>query len=131
MIGVVVAAIVVFVVIGVVMSRQTRQRKKVAIDDLEREREAVGSTDIFAIVTAEVQDLGLRSIAGAENVQPEVLLRVWKDSSDIVDRCADRADLRYVLAANVAAQDAGNSDVTLVCDGEATPLASEEVEPTE
>lgn len=127
MIGVVVAAIVVFVVIGVVMSRQTRQRKKVAIDDLNREKEAVGSTDIFAIVTAEVQDLGLRSIAGAENVQPEVLLRVWKDSSDIVDRCADRSNLRYVLAANVAAQDAQNSDVTLVCDGQVTPLTSEEV----
>jgi len=126
MITVVVAAVVVFVVIGVVMSRQTKQRKQAAIEDLKREKKEVGSTDIFSIVTAEVEDLGLRSITGADNLQPEVLLKVWKEKSDVVERCDDRASLRFVLATGVTAQEARNTDVTLVCDEATTPLPSEE-----
>lgn len=126
MITVVIATVVAFVVIGVVMSRQTKQRKQAAIEDLKREKKEVGSTDIFSIVTAEVEDLGLRSIAGADNLQPEVLLKVWKDQSDLVERCDDRANLRFVLATGIAAQEARNTDVTLVCDGATTPIPSEE-----
>ena len=126
MIGVVIASVVVFVVIGVVMSRQTRQRKSAAIEDLKREKEEVGSVDIFAIVTAEVADLGLRSIAGAENLQSEVLLRVWKDNIDITERCDDRTNLRFALSEGVAPQEARSDDVTLVCDETTTPLPSDE-----
>ncbi len=126
MITVVIAAIVAFVVIGVVMSRQTKSRKQAAIEDLKREKKEVGSTDIFSIVTAEVEDLGLRAIAGADNLQPEVLLKVWKDQSDVVERCDDRANLRFVLEPGVVAQEARNTDVSLVCDGEMAPLPSED-----
>jgi len=126
MITVVVAAVVAFVVIGVVMSRQTKQRKKEAIEDLKREKKEVGSTDIFSIVTAEVEDLGLRSISGADDLQPEVLLKVWKDNANVVERCDDRANLRFVLAMGVTAQEARSTDVTLVCDEPMTPLPTDD-----
>jgi len=126
MITVVVAAILVFVVIAVVMGRQTKQRKSAAIEDLKREKKEVGHTDIFSIVTAEVEDLGLRSISGADNIQPEVLLKVWKDKADVVERCDDRANLRFVLAMGVPPQEARNTDVTLVCDGNKTPLPTDD-----
>lgn len=125
MIAAAVAAVVAFIVIGVVMSRQTKQRKNAAIEDLQREKKEVGKTDIFAIVTAEVQDLGLHSIAGADDLNPEVLLKVWKDNSDVVERCTDRAELRFVLAKGVAPQEARNTDVTLICDAP-TPLPTDE-----
>jgi len=51
MIAAAVAAVVTFIVIGVVMSRQTKQRKNAAIEDLQREKKEVGKTDIFAIVS--------------------------------------------------------------------------------
>ncbi len=126
MIAVAVAAVIAFVVVGVVMSRQTKQRKKAAIEDLKREKKEVGSTDIFAIVTAEVQDLGLRAIAGADDLQPEVLLKVWKDNSVVVERCDDRANLRFVLATGIPSQEATSSDVSLVCDGTMRSLPDEE-----
>ncbi|MCL1595023.1 MAG: hypothetical protein M3132_11795 [Actinomycetia bacterium] len=114
---VIMATIIAFIVIGVVMSRQTRQRKDAAIEDLKREKKEVGHVDIFALVTAEVDELDLRSIPGAEELQPEVLLKVWKDNTNVIDQCDDRANLRFVHAPTVDPQKASSDDITLVCDG--------------
>ena len=125
---IILAAIIAFVVIGVVMSRQTKQRKDAAIEDLKREKEEVGHVDIFALVTAEVEELGLRSIPGAEELQPEVLLKVWKDNTNVIDQCDDRANLRFVRAPSVDPQKASSDDITLVCEGrlkESPPPATE------
>ena len=113
MTGVVIAAIIAFIVVGVVLARNTSSRKKKAIDSLEQERKSVGRYSIVDLVDAEVNDLQLRSIAGAEGVAPDVLLKVWSDTPDVHE--CDRADLRYDIAGDVAPEDADVDDVTLVC----------------
>ncbi|GMR01952.1 MAG: hypothetical protein BMS9Abin20_0276 [Acidimicrobiia bacterium] len=116
MITVIVAAIVAFLVIGIVLSRQTKHRKQEAIDDLKREREEIEHIDIFTLIAAEIDELDLRSITGADDLQPAVLLKAWKDNLDVVKRCRDRAGLRFVVTHGVSPDKATNDDVTLVCE---------------
>jgi hypothetical protein len=119
-IGAVIAGVLAFVVIAVVMARNTSTRKKRAIADLEQEKKTVGHYSIVDLVDAEVTDLGLRSIEGAEDIPPDVLLRVWSSSPD-VQRCK-RDDLRFVVTADVEAKDAGFDDVELACSGGASSV---------
>ncbi len=107
--------ITIFVIGSVVLARQSKERKATAIADLEREKDEVAQIDIFVLIAAEVEDLGLRSISGAEGIQSAVLLKAWKNSVDIVQRCEDRSHLRFVLSHGVAPGEAALGDVTVVC----------------
>ena len=107
-----------FLAVGIMLGRQTKRQKTAAIADLKREKEQVAQHDIFAMITAEIDDLDLRSIPGAEELQPAVLLKAWSDNKDIVERCTDRSRLRFVIADGVEPDKAADEDVTLVCEGE-------------
>ncbi len=106
------------IVTGIVLGRQTKRRKKEAIADLERQREEIAQKDIFALILEEVDDLDLRSIAGADDLQPAVLLKTWKDHATVVEGCPDRSRLRFVVADGVDPAEATDGDVTVVCDGD-------------
>ena len=129
MTGVIIAAVIAFIVVGVVLARNTGSRKKKAIASLEEERKSVGRYSIVDLVDAEVSDLGLRSIAGAEGVAPDVLLKVWSDTPDVHD--CDRSQLRYEITSNIAPPDADVDDVRLVCDAEAPTENAPAIEGTE
>ena len=116
MTGVIIAAVIAFIVVGVVLARNTSSRKKRAVESLEEERKAVGRYSIVDLVDAEVSDLELRSIAGAEGLAPDVLLKVWSSTPEVHD--CDRENLRYEMSPGVAPEDADVDDVTLVCDGD-------------
>ncbi len=112
----IVAAIVAFLVIGIVLGRQTKHRKQKAIENLKRAKQEIEHIDIFVLVAAEIDDLDLRSITGAEDLQPAVLLKAWKDNLDVVERCHDRTGLQFVVAHGVSPDKATSDDVTLVCE---------------
>ena len=113
----IIALVAAFVVAGIVLGRQTSHQKKAAIADLKREKEALAQTDIFDLVLEEIEDLGLRSIEGAEELQPGVLLKTWRDHSEVVEGCPDRSNLHFEVADGVEPSEATDEDVTLVCDG--------------
>ena len=115
MVAAVVLVLVAFIVVGVMLARQSTKTKKRAIADLEAEKESVGAFDIFELVESEVTTLGLDEIEGAENIPHGVLLKIWSDSQDIVDSCTDRAHLRFAIAEGVEPPNATEDDVTLEC----------------
>ncbi len=119
MIFAIVVIIITFLVISAVMGRQSKRNKRAAIEDLEREKEKLAQTDIFTLVIAEIEELALRSIAGATDLQPAVLLKAWKDHTDIAQQCTDRRDLRFVITDGVHPDEATADDVALIC--ESTP----------
>lgn len=104
-----------FLIVGVILSRQSTKTKKRAIADLEVERENIGAFDIFELVESEVNSLDLLTIEGSADIPHGVLLKIWSTNEDIVDSCADREHLKYVLADDINPQDATDQDVTLVC----------------
>jgi len=108
------AAVVAFLVTGIVLSRITSTRKKEAIASLEQEKKAVGRYSIVDLVAEEVDDLGLRSIEGADGLPPDVLLKAWTDTKSVHD--CDHSRLRYVTDPDVAPGEALPKDVKLVCD---------------
>ncbi|MCL1598296.1 MAG: hypothetical protein M3094_03865 [Actinomycetia bacterium] len=120
MIFAIAATIATFLAIAFVMGRQTKRIKQAAIEDLEREKEELAQTDIFVLVMAEIEDLDLRSIDGAADLEPAVLLKVWRDNSDVADQCSDRTHLRFVVTDGVDPDMATAEDVTLICDGAQT-----------
>lgn len=115
MTAVIVIGFVALLVAGIVLSRNASNTKKGAIEDLKREKEQVGTFDIFDLVESEVEALDLTEIDGAQDVPHHLLLKVWSESQDVVENCADRSHLRYVLADGVDPADAANGDVTLEC----------------
>lgn len=102
-----------FLVVMVLLSRMGRNRKRVAIEDLEREREAVKAPDILELVHQEVTDLGLDDIEGSEGIDPSVLLQVYR--RDEVN-CEDGAERRFVLVDGVEPADAEPDTLSLACD---------------
>lgn len=111
----IVLGVVAFLVVAVVLSRQSSNTKKRAIADLEAERESVGTFDIFELVESEVRVLDLTGIEGAPGIPHGVLLKVWSDSADVVESCIDRAHLHYVVPEGIDPEDATDDDVTLEC----------------
>lgn len=111
----VVLGVVAFLVIAAIFSRQTSKTKKRAIADLKVEQENVGNFDIFELVESEVNALGLTEIEGAAGIPHGVLLKVWRDSEDVVSSCRGRSLLRYVVAEGIDPTDASDEDVTLEC----------------
>ncbi len=111
----IVAGVVAFLVVAVVLSRQSSKTKKRAIADLEAEKDNVGTFDIFELVESEVRSLDLTSIEGALDIPHGVLLKVWSDGEDVVESCIDRAHLRYVVIDGIEPKDATDGDVALEC----------------
>jgi len=115
MITAIVLAVVAFLVIAAVLSRQTTKTKKRAIADLETEKENVGEFDILELVESEVRKLELTTIA--QGLPHGVLLKAWSDNQNMIDSCHDRAHLRYVVANGINPADVSTEDVTLECAG--------------
>lgn len=118
LIVIIVAGVLAFLVTGIVLSRITSSRKKEAIASLENEKKAVGRYSIVDLVSEEVDDLGLRSIEGAEGLPPDVLLKVWTTTASVHD--CDQSNLRYVITADVTPEEALPDDVKLVRDDRET-----------
>ncbi|MGI9585922.1 MAG: hypothetical protein ACR2N7_10070 [Acidimicrobiia bacterium] len=112
MIAIVIAVLFTFVVIGVVMARSTSSRKKQAVESLKAEKEAVGHYSILDLVSEEVDERGLRSIDGADDLPPDVLLKVWKDAENYRG-ATPNDELEYVVADGVEPKDATPQDVSL------------------
>jgi hypothetical protein len=121
LIGVVV---VMFLIFGVILSRRQSERKKEAIEDLQREKEALAPLSIQALAEEEAADLGLAQILGADRVPPVILLKVWKRDSSVVERCRSKELLRYEVRAGVDPTLATEPDVKLVCDDESAQTPS-------
>lgn len=114
MAGVIIAVVVAFIVVGVILARQTSARKKEATKSLEAEIEAVGQYNIADMVGEEVRDLGLRDIPGSQDIAAEVLLKVWTVSESTRSTC-DKSDLRFEITSGIPPGEAGEDDVDLVC----------------
>ncbi len=119
-------AIVVFLVVGVMLSRRTATTKKQAIADLKEEKESVGTFDILALVDSEVEALGLTGIDGATDIPHGVLLKIWRDNQDIVESCVDRQHLSYVVTPGVEPSNATEADVSMECSGTKPENASDD-----
>lgn len=115
MIPAIMLALAAFLIVAVMLSRQTSKTKKSAIADLEAERESIGNFDIFDLVESEIDALGLLEIDGARDIPHGVLLKVWTDNKHIVATCEGRDHLHYVVAEGIEPNHATDTDVTLVC----------------
>lgn len=102
-----------FLVVMVLLSRMGRGRKRQAIEDLEREREAIKAPDILELVHEEVVELGIDKIEGSDGIDPSVLLQVYR--RDEVN-CEDGAERRFVLADGTDPADAGPDTLSLRCE---------------
>lgn len=102
-----------FLVVMILLSRMGRARKQQALDDLEREREAIQTPDILELVYQEVVDLGLDKLEGAEGIDPSVLLQVYR--RDEVN-CEDGAERRFVLADGTKPEEADTDTLSLRCE---------------
>lgn len=107
------AVVISLIVVMALLSRMGRSRKRQAIDDLEREREAVKAPDILELVHQEVSDLGLEDIDGSDGVDPSVLLQVYR--RDVVN-CEDGAARHFVLVDGVQPADAEPDTLSLACE---------------
>lgn len=114
MIPAAIAGLLAFIVVGVVLNRQSSRRKKEAIASLEAERQAMHHYSILELVDEEVDDLGLREIPGSEGLPADVLLKVWRNAPHGASGC-DREQLRYVVAPGMTPDNAGIGDVELEC----------------
>lgn len=102
-----------FLVVMILLSRMGRHRKRQALEDFDREREAVKPPDILQLVQEEVVDLGIDKIGGAEGVDPSVLLQVYRRD---VGNCQDGAEMRFTIADGVEPADVDQDTLSLSCD---------------
>ena len=105
--------IAVIVVVGgtVMLSRTGSQRKKEAIADLQREKEALRVLDILDLVNEEVRETGIAELPGAEGIDPVVLLKVWKRDREA---CGE-GEGRFVVSDGVEPSAAKEADVIFEC----------------
>ncbi len=115
--------------VGIVLSRQTSRRKREAVASLEAERAALASPSILDLVMAEVEDLGLREIAGSTDIAPDVLLRVWNDADESV-KARDRSELRFEVTGDPDAPHLQPDDVVLVAGRDGSATAADRDEPS-
>jgi hypothetical protein len=111
MIGPAIGLVIAFLVVIFVLSRMGTQRKKAAIADLAREREALVTPDIIELVNDEVNETGIADLPGAADIDPVVLLKAWKRDGG---PCA--AGGYFSVADGVAPNEASETDVTFHCD---------------
>ncbi len=113
MTGPLIIIVVVIVVVGgmVMLSRTGSQRKKEAIADLQREKEALRVLDILDLVNEEVRETGIAELPGAEGIDPVVLLKVWKRDREA---CSE-GEGRFVVSDGVEPSAAKEADVMFEC----------------
>jgi hypothetical protein len=70
---------------------------------------------LMDLVRQEIADLGIKEIPGHDGISETVLLKVYRRDHIATGAC-DHDALHYVLADGVAADEAGEDSVTLVCD---------------
>jgi hypothetical protein len=104
----IVAGVIALIVVFVVLGRMQNARKKEAIADLAREREALHTPDILELVHEEVAEAGLGDLSGAEGLDPTVLLKVWKRDG----YGCPPGQGRYVLSDDIAPEEATEDSVT-------------------
>ena len=100
-------------VVMILLSRMGRHRKQQALEDFNRERDAVKPPDILQLVQEEVVDLGIDKIEGADGIDPLVLLQVYRRDVEI---CADGAEMCFTVAEGVEPADADQDTLSLSCD---------------
>ena len=110
--------------VGIVLSRQTSRRKREAVASLEAERAALASPSILDLVMAEVEDLGLREIAGSSDIAPDVLLRVWNDADESV-KAQDPSSLRFEITGDPDGTQLQPDDVVLVAGPDESATAAD------
>ena len=115
-VAIVIAVIVAFVMLG----RMQSARKKEAIADLARAREALHTPDIIELVQEEVYEAGLGDLPGSEGIDPSVLLRVWKRDG----AGCEKGRGQFILDDGLAPGDATEDTVTFDC-GPDTDAADE------
>ncbi len=105
--------IIVIVIIGgmVMLSRTGSRRKKEAIADLQREKEALQTPDILDLVDEEVRESGITDLPGADGIDPVILLKVWKrDRGD----CGEQTG-RFAVTGGVEPSAATETDIEFNC----------------
>ena len=102
-----------FLTVMVLLSRMGRHRKQEAISDFERGREATKPPDILQLVHDEVVELGIDKIDGGEDIDPSVLLQVFRRDEQ---NCEDDTSYRFVLAEGIKPEDASLETLALRCD---------------
>ena len=113
---VIILAVAAFITWGVIASKRTSARKKEAIADLQVQQDQMPTFDIHALVSAEVEDLNLRSINGAVGIPASILLKTWKENTSVIDACPSRDLLGFVVTPGIDPSEALDADVSLVCD---------------
>lgn len=122
-----VAAIVMVVIALAVLNRASGQKKRLARQDLKREKEDVGRFDILDLVRQELEETGAGAVPGGDHVDPTVLLRVWKRDEEVRDGCSDSSLLTFVVDEGIAPKEADTDAVRLVCsEGEPAVVADDE-----
>lgn len=97
------------IIVGVILGRQNSKQRKLAVASLEAERAAIGNPTILDLVIEEVEELGLRDIDGADDIEPDALLRTWKAAPESI-RAHEPGDLRIATGAS-------GDDIRLVASG--------------
>ena len=116
----IVLIVIAVIAASVMLSRMQGARKKEAIADLAREREALRTPDILELVQEEVEEAGLGDLPGAEGVDPTVLLKVWKRDG----AGCEKGRGQFILDDGLAPGDATEDTVTFDC-GPDTDAADE------
>jgi sensor domain CHASE-containing protein len=107
----IVGAVIAVIVAIALLSRMQSNRKKEAMADLQQEIEQTHVPDILELVNEEIDDAGIRDLPGAEDLDPTVLLRVWKR-----DGAGCRgAGGEFQVAGGIAPSEATEVDVTFTC----------------
>lgn len=112
----IIMTVLILFVLGVFLSRRQRATKLAAIEDLQKEKEAIAAVSLRDLAEEEARDLGLPEIEGADDVPLVVLLKVWRNAAHVREACPHER-LRYVIREGVVPSEAAEPDVQLVCDG--------------
>lgn len=107
----IIGAVIAFFVVLALLSWMQSSRNKEAVADLQREIAETHIPDILELVYQEVDDAGLRNLPGSTDVDPTVLLKVWK--RDGADCPIGKGEFR--IAEGVQASEATEDDVTFEC----------------
>ena len=119
-----VGAVIAVIVVVALLSRMQNNRKKEAMAAMQREIEQTHTPDILELVNQEIDDAGIRTLPGAEDIDPTVLLKVWKRDG----AGCPPGQGEFHTPERVSPAEATEEDVTFKCGEE---IASEEAASTE
>lgn len=107
----IVGIVIAFFVVLALLSWMQSSRNKDAVEDLQREIAEVHIPGILELVYQEVDDAGLRDLPGSTDVDPTVLLKVWKRDGE--DCPVGQGE--FHVAEGVDPIKAAEEDVTFKC----------------